>query len=172
MQHYAAETVIWLVFYKKGTGKPSISYAAAVDEALCFGWIDSIIKKLDDEKYARKFTPRNKDSYWSDLNKQRAAKMTEEGRMTRAGMNMIETAKRTGHWTGKPKPELNLTIHPEFNAALKTNPRANEQFDMLTYSCQKQYILWINTAKKPETRAKRINEAVKLLAKGEKLGLK
>jgi uncharacterized protein YdeI (YjbR/CyaY-like superfamily) len=172
VQHYADEAAVWLVFYRKETGKPSIAYDAAVEEALCFGWIDSIIKKLDAQKYARKFTPRTKDSYWSNLNKQRAAKMITEGRMTQAGMALIETAKHTGRWKGKPRPELVLTIHPDFRTALKANPLANKHFDTLSQTSRKQYIIWINTAKRPETRAKRINEAVTLLAKGEKLGLK
>ena len=94
MEH-AKENEIWLVFYKKAMGRPTINYGAAVEEALCFGWIDSIIKKIDDTKYARKFTIRKDQSKWSELNKKRAEKMIKEGRMTEAGFSKIKIAKQT-----------------------------------------------------------------------------
>ena len=90
------EKEVWLIYYKKHTGKPRIPYDDAVEEALCFGWIDSTVKRVDDEKFAQKFTPRKNKSNWSDLNKKRAKKMIREGRMTKAGLTKIEEAKRNG----------------------------------------------------------------------------
>ena len=92
--NHATKDGIWLIFYKKETSRPSIAYEIAVEEALCFGWIDSIIKKIDAARYARKFTPRSDKSYWSQLNKKRAAKMIRRGRMTEVGLAKIKTAKK------------------------------------------------------------------------------
>ena len=97
-RNHDAQSEVWLVFYKKHTGKPTIPYDSAVEEALCFGWIDSIIKRVDNERYVRKFTPRKGRSIWSKLNKKRASKMIREGRMTEAGLKMIDEAKKSGEW--------------------------------------------------------------------------
>ncbi|MCK4233163.1 hypothetical protein KAX75_01940, partial [candidate division WOR-3 bacterium] len=98
-KNYATKKEVWLIYYKKHTGKPIILYEDTVEEALCFGWIDSIIRGIDDEKYARKFTPRTEDSGWSELNKKRAKKMIAAGKMTKAGLQKIEEAKRNGIWS-------------------------------------------------------------------------
>jgi uncharacterized protein YdeI (YjbR/CyaY-like superfamily) len=163
---------IWLVFYKKKTDKPALAYETAVEEALCFGWIDSIIKKIDDSKYARKFTPRKNQSKWSQINKKRASKMIEEGRMTKTGISRIEFAKQTGQWDQNAGPNIDFNISPEFAAALNKNHRANENFETLAPTYRRQYTGWINTAKRPETKKKRIAESIALLQNGEKLGLK
>jgi uncharacterized protein YdeI (YjbR/CyaY-like superfamily) len=167
------ETEVWLVYYKKETGKPSIPYGASVEEALCYGWVDSLIKKLDEEKYAHKFTPRKEESKWSKSNKQRVEKMIAEGRMTDHGLRLVEAAKRSGSWENPVQaPKMDFEIHPEFSAALADNPKAQAGFDGLASSHQKRYITWIAIAKRPETRQKRIAEALEMLARGEKLGLK
>ncbi|MDH4239312.1 MAG: YdeI/OmpD-associated family protein [Phycisphaerae bacterium] len=171
-RHYATESVIWLVFYKKGTSKPTIDYEAAVEEALCFGCIDSIIKKIDDEKYARKFTPRKDQSYWSELNKKRAVKMMREGRMTSAGLAKIEVAKKTGLWGQTGRPNISLDIPLKFARALDKNKKAKENFEKLAPSYRKHYIGWIQAAKRDEIKEKRTRESVFLLEKGERLGLK
>lgn len=171
-QNYKTENEIWLIFYKKETGKPILPYDAAVEEALCFGWIDNIIKKIDDTKYARKFTRRNDNSRWSALNKRRAAKMIKEGKMTKAGLSKIKTAKKTGQWKPAGKPKIDLTLTSEFKDALNRNRRAKNNFEKLAASYRKQYIGWINLAKRVETKKKRIAESIALLEKGEKLGLK
>lgn len=171
-RHYAKESVIWLVFYKKETSKPTIAYEAAVEEALCFGWIDSIIKKIDDEKYARKFTPRKEKSYWSELNKKRAMRMIKEGRMTDAGLARIKAAKKRGLWKQTGRPRISFDMPSEFAQALDKNKKAKENFNKLAPSYRKHYIGWIQAAKRDETKKKRIRESIFLLAKGKRLGLK
>jgi uncharacterized protein YdeI (YjbR/CyaY-like superfamily) len=168
------EREAWLVFPRKHTGMASICYDDAVEEALCFGWIDSTIRKLDDDRYARRFTPRKPGSVWSDLNKTRADKVIGEGRMTDAGLRAVRHAKASGEWDrisgrerideGKPPPEL--------LEAFRGSPAAEAFFDTLPRSCRKQYIIWIAVAKRPETRQRRAQEAILLLERGERLGLK
>jgi uncharacterized protein YdeI (YjbR/CyaY-like superfamily) len=171
-RHYATEAGIWLVFYKKETSKPTIPYENAVEEALCFGWIDSIIKRIDAEKYARKFTPRQDNSKWSQLNKKRAGKMIKEGRMTDIGLAKIRTAKKTGLWDQDTRPQISLDIPPEFAKALARNKKAKDNFNRLAPSYRKHYIGWIAVAKRPETKKRRTEEAIALLKQGQKLGLK
>lgn len=171
-ENHAAEAGIWLIFYKKETSVPSIAYEAAVEEALCFGWIDSIIKKIDDERYARKFTPRSVKSVWSALNKKRVNKMIKQGRMTEVGLAKIKAAKKTGLWNKDPRRQISLDVPPEFAKALARNKMARENFDKLAPSYRKHYIGWITFAKRPETKKRRIDESIALLEKGQKLGLK
>jgi len=170
--NHAAEAGIWLVFYKKETSRPTISYEAAVEESLCFGWIDSIIKKVDTARYARKFTPRSDKSEWSQLNKKRANKMIKQGRMTKVGLAKIKTAKKTGLWAKDARPQISLDIPPEFAKALARNKKAKENFDRLAPSYRRHYIGWITVAKRPETKKRRIDESIALLEEGKRLGLK
>ena len=171
--HHDTEAEIWLVYYKKGAGKASVDYEASVEEALCYGWVDSIIKKLDETKYVRKFTPRKDDSKWSPSNIKRIKKLLKEGLMTEHGLQKVEAAKRSGKWDDPVQsPELNFEMHPEFARALVRNKRAKETFKSLAPTYQKQYLGWIEVAKKSETKSKRIREAIRLLEIGEKLGPK
>ena len=171
-KNHAAKPGIWLIFYKKETSKPTIAYEAAVEEALCFGWIDSIIKKIDAVKYARKFTPRSDKSKWSQLNIKRAYKMIKEGRMTKIGLAKIEVAKKSGLWDKDDRPQISLDVPPEFAKALARNKKAKENFDKLAPTYRKHYIGWISVAKRPETKKRRIEESIALLEKGQKLGMK
>jgi uncharacterized protein YdeI (YjbR/CyaY-like superfamily) len=171
-KNHGTEAGVWLVFYKKETSRPTIAYEVAVEEALCFGWIDSIIKNVDAARYARKFTPRSDKSKWSPLNKKRASKMIKEGRMTKIGLAKIETAKKTGLWDKDDRPQISLDVPPEFAKALACNKKAKESFDTLAPSYRKHYIAWISIAKRPETTKRRIEESIGLLEKGQKLGLK
>jgi uncharacterized protein YdeI (YjbR/CyaY-like superfamily) len=172
-KYHGRSEEIWLVFYKKHTGRPTVTYNQAVEEALCFGWIDSIIKRIDAERYAQKFTPRRKSSKWSRTNIARAKKMMESGRMTDAGMQKFQPVLE-----GKTKPEekrpiiKDLPLPPAFEKALNEHPKARDNFESLAESHQRPYLLWISLAKKEETRTRRIKEAIRLLRKGEKLGLK
>ena len=163
---------VWLIFYKKGTGKPSIDYEAAVEEALCFGWIDSLVRKIDEERYVRKFTPRKDKSVWSELNKKRIKKIIVEGRMTEFGMGKIIAAKKSGKWYEDDRPDISLTMPPLFRGALNKNKKAKENFDKLSPSQRKNYIGWIATAKREETIEKRIEESIKMLKQAKKLGMK
>lgn len=164
---------IWLVYYKKATGIPSIGYNASVEEALCYGWVDSLIKSIDDQRYARKFTPRKDDSKWSPSNIRRVEKLIAAGRMTEHGLEKVEAAKKSGSWDSPiQKPQLDYDIPEAFARALEENPKARRTFEELSPTYQKQYLGWIITAKRPETREKRIRESVHLLEQGKKLGLR
>jgi uncharacterized protein YdeI (YjbR/CyaY-like superfamily) len=171
-ENHDKEKEVWLIFYKKHTGKPGVPYDDAVEEALCFGWIDSIVKRIDDEKYAQKFTPRKPDSKWSQSNKKRVEKMIKEDRMTEAGLALINAAKKSGKWEQVISQPKELNIPPGVKDALSANKKAWENFNKLAPSYKKQYIGWITTAKKEETRQLRLKEAVEILIQGKKLGLK
>jgi uncharacterized protein YdeI (YjbR/CyaY-like superfamily) len=170
--HHATETGVWLVFYKKETAKPTIAYEAAVEEALCFGWIDGIVKKIDEARYARKFTPRRGSSGWSELNKKRAERMMRQGRMTEAGLAKISAAKKSGLWDKDPRPEISFDVPPELARALVRNKKAKENFDKLAPSHRRHYIAWIAIAKRAETKRRRVKESIALLERGRKLGLR
>lgn len=164
---------IWLVFFRKGKGEQELDYEAAVKEALAYGWIDSIIKKMDDRRYARKFTPRKAVSKWSSLNKKRVEEIIRDGLMKPAGMAAVRAARENGGWDRPDaRPQLTFRMHPDFRKALTGNPAAAAAFDTMTRTHQKEYLGWIKTAKHPETRERRIKESIKLLAEGKKLGLK
>jgi uncharacterized protein YdeI (YjbR/CyaY-like superfamily) len=166
-RHHRLESEVWLVFCKRHTGQPSISYDDAVDEALCFGWIDSLIKRLDDDRYARKFTPRKPGSRWSTANRKRYARLKASGRLKPAGMKLAPTA-RDGD---APRPSL-TSIPRYIEQGLKRHRAAWKFFQSLAPSYRRQYIAWIDFAKREETKAKRLREAITMLAAGEKLGLK
>ena len=169
-KHQATEREVWLVYPKKGTGKPSVTYLESLEEALCFGWIDSLIHKIDEEKYARKFTPRRPDSKWSELNKHLVAKLVKQGRMTGAGLATVDFILPGAD---EPRPQrLELTLPDWLKAGLMTNPIAWEYFSHLPPSHQRAYIGWISTAKMEETRQRRIREAIVRLEKNERLGMK
>jgi uncharacterized protein YdeI (YjbR/CyaY-like superfamily) len=165
-KHHTSSPGVWLVFYKAHTGVKSISYEDTVREALCFGWIDSLIKRLDDNRYAFKVTPRQPTSKWSDLNRKRWAELKAAGLLTPAGL----AAAPTSH-TYAPRPVI-----PELPAyianALKANSLAWKFFRELAPTDRRDFVVWIHTAKRPETRARRIRESIALLAAGKKLGLK
>lgn len=162
----------WLVFQKKHSRRPSLDYEEAVEEALCYGWIDSIIQRINDHSYRRKFTPRKADSAWSKTNKQRVEKVTQAGRMTEFGQAKVEFAKKSGRWAVDPQPLIARDAPPELAEALDLNKSAREFFETLAPSYRRQFIGWIAMAKRPETKAVRVRESVTLLARGEKLGLK
>ena len=163
---------VWLIFYKKETGKPSIDYETAVEEALCFGWIDSLVKKIDEQRYSRKFTPRKDNSVWSESNKKRVKKVIKEGGMTEYGLNKVKAAKKSGKWYEDASPDISFNIPTDFEKALKKNNKAKENFKKLSPTHKKYYIGWIATAKREKTIEKRIEESIKMLNQGKKLGLK
>lgn len=163
---------IWLVYHKKQTGKGSLEYEESVDEALCFGWIDSIIKRIDAATYCRRFTPRKDSSRWSDSNRNRVERLIKEGAMTEFGLAKVEAAKRSGNWARDSRPTLTLDVPQDFSEAQARNQRAKGFFEKLAPSHRKHFIAWIVTAKRPETRARRLQECLAFLGKGEKLGLK
>jgi uncharacterized protein YdeI (YjbR/CyaY-like superfamily) len=172
-KYYASESEIWLIFYKKPSKYPNLSYDDAVEEALCFGWVDSIIQKIDDEKYARKFTPRVNTAKWSASNLARAAKMVKEGKMTKVGLAKITVPlPDSSQADQKPATQAELTIPEGIRQVLMANPRAWDNFNRLAPSYRRQYIRWIMFPKREETWLKRAREALELLERGEKLGLR
>jgi len=170
--HHQNFSEVWLIFYKKHTSKPTLDYESSVEQALCFGWIDSIIKNLDEEKYVRKFTPRNPHSNWSEINKKRANKMIRENQMTKFGMEKILSAKESETWNMSSRQDVSLVLPEKFKETLSNNLKAKDFFEQLAPSYKKQYIGWISAAKQQKTRNKRIKKAIDLLNKKEKLGLK
>jgi len=170
-EHHAGETELWLVYYKKHTGKQSVGQAEAVEEALCYGWIDSIVKTIDDQRYMQKYTPRKEKSNWSALNKKRVAKLVRRGKMTAAGRAKIDAAKQNGSWSRLDPIEQDLEMPPGLETALRRNKKARAFFDALAPSHKKQYLYWVATAKRDETKKKRIRETVKRLAAGRKPGI-
>ena len=172
-KHHRTEREVWLVFFKKQTGRRSIPYGDALEEALCFGWIDSIIKKIDGEKYVRKFTPRTNRIKWSELNLKKVRELMAKGLMTKAGLSKIDDGllKGTKKTTAR-RAAAELQIPPYLNQALEADPKAMEYFGKLAPSYQKLYIGWIDSAKKEETRLRRLKEAIDKLSRGEKLGMK
>ena len=161
--NHTTEDGVWLIYYKKESGKPRVDYDEAVEEALCFGWIDSRPNKIDDESYMQLFSPRKAKSPWSRLNKERIKRLIEQGLMTPAGMTKIEAAKRDGSWTIYDEIE-DIVIPDDLAAALMDNEAARVNFEAFGDSYKKGILWWIKTAKRPETRAKRVKETVELAA--------
>ena len=165
--HHDSVSEIWLIFHKRHTGVDSISYDDAVDEALCYGWIDSLVRRLDDARFARKFTPRKADSRWSTANRRRYAELASRGLLAASGLTRAPTA-RSGD---APRPPID-ELPPYIDRALRSNRLAWNTFEHLAPSYRRAYIAWIDAAKREETKEKRLHEALGLLAAGHKLGLK
>ena len=163
---------VWLVYYKQHTGKPTLEYDESVEEALCFGWVDSLIKKLDEDRFARKFTPRKLHSRWSESNRKRVAVLLEQGLMTEAGMKCVEAAKTSGLWDADDRKQLSDQPSVEFIRALGERHAARVVFEQLTDAQRRQFVMWINEAKQELTRRRRIRESISLLEQGRKLGMK
>jgi uncharacterized protein YdeI (YjbR/CyaY-like superfamily) len=161
---------IWLIIYKKHTGKPGISLEEAVEEALCFGWIDGVLRPIDDEKYALRYSPRKKGSIWSEVNKRRVRKLIKQGRMTEAGLAKIREAKTNGEWHAATHREDTTNIPADLKKALKTNQQTWRNFESLAPSQKKMFLYWITSAKTDKTRQRRIQETVRLVAENKKLG--
>jgi len=168
--HHDREKEIWLVYNKRHTGAPRVEYDDAVEEALCFGWIDSIVRTIDADRYAQKFTPRKAKSKWSELNRRRFAKMVREGKMTPAGLAKSPPQDENG--ATKNKPSAGDSVPGYIEEALRANGVAWANFSNLAPSYRRLYVGWIENAKKEETRRKRLAEAVSLLEQNKKLGLK
>jgi uncharacterized protein YdeI (YjbR/CyaY-like superfamily) len=163
-EKHDSEKSIWLQIYKKESATPSITYDQAVDDALCYGWVDSKINKGDANYFFQFFAKRNPKSNWSRVNKAKVEKLIAAGLMTTAGLALINLAKKTGTWTALDEVE-NLTLPDDLKSALDKNKTAADYFDAFPRSVKRGILEWILNAKKPETRAKRIAETVSLAAK-------
>jgi uncharacterized protein YdeI (YjbR/CyaY-like superfamily) len=164
-EHYASAPGVWLVFFKKGSGQPSVTYDEAVEEALCFGWIDSLMNPIDEQRFKQVFTPRKPGSRWSRLNKQRVENMLAQGRMTPAGQEKITTAQQDGSWSALDAVD-DLIQPDDLAAALAADPTAQAGYQALTASQQRMILSWLHSTRKPETRRQRIAQAAASLAQG------
>jgi uncharacterized protein YdeI (YjbR/CyaY-like superfamily) len=168
---------VWLVFWKKHTGKQRLSYEQAVEEALCVGWIDSTIRRLDEERYAQQFTPRTDSTKWSPSNRVRLRRLLAAGRMTPAGLARIDASMLAAVQDPAPVvrprgPRPPAHLPPELEAVLRESPEAWAAFQRLAPSHRRNYVGWITAAKREETRRRRLAEAVDRLSRGEPLGMK
>ena len=175
--NYVTSQGIWMIFYKKHSVIGGIQYEEALEEELCFGWIDSLVKKIDDDQYARKFTPRKDTKKWSQLNKRKVVELIKGGKMTRAGLDKIDTSvmstlpdQEESKFVEEKNPGFNMPgfIVSEF----AKNEPALINFQNLAPSYQRQFIALITSGKKRETRMNRIQESIGLLIENRKLGLK
>jgi uncharacterized protein YdeI (YjbR/CyaY-like superfamily) len=167
-KHHDSETEIWLVFYKLHTGRKSPAYEETVEEALCFGWVDSLVRRLDDDRFARKFTPRNADSRWSPSNIRRYAELQRRGRLTPAG----QARPPTSRIAVAPARRATPTPPPYIERAFRSAPKAWKEFEKLAPSHRRAFIGWIDAAKREETKQRRLKESIAKLEAGERLGLK
>jgi len=166
--NHSSVAEVWLVFHKRHTGTLAVEYEDAVEEALCFGWVDSLVRRLDADRFARKFTPRKSDSVWSESNRRRYAVLEAHGLLAPAG----RVRPPTGRSPVPPARRTFAKVPPYIARAFKAVPRAWATFEKLTQEQRRKYLGWIEAAKREETKARRLAEAVRLLARGEKLGLK
>jgi uncharacterized protein YdeI (YjbR/CyaY-like superfamily) len=163
---------VWLVFLKGANADQELTYEQSLDEALCYGWIDSLIKRIDDERYARKFTPRKPVSKWSEVNKRKVTELERQGRLKAPGKAVVAAARENGCWDGLGRLPILDEPPPELAKALAGNMKARDFFMSLAPSYRTRYIMWIASAKRPEIRLKRAQEVVQRLADGMKPGLK
>jgi uncharacterized protein YdeI (YjbR/CyaY-like superfamily) len=169
-EHHDSESEVWLVFHKIHTGVASIDYKDALDEALCFGWVDSLVKRLDDQRYARKFTPRRADSRWSAINRKRYAALAASGRLKPAGIRRAPTDR--SYAALPPRFQMPSEVPPYIQNELNKHPIALRHFKKLAPSHRRRYLGWIESAKRDETKVRRLKEAIGLLTAGKPLGLK
>ena len=166
MDNHETSPGIWLIYHKKNSKNKSVSYDDAVEEALSFGWIDSKVNALDDERYMQVFTPRKPGSHWSKLNKERIRKLMKDGLMQPAGLKKVEIAKKDGSWAFLDDIE-NIVIPEDLKSALENEKTALENFQEMGNSEKKQILYWIATAKRQETRMKRIEKSTKAVAENK-----
>ena len=165
---------VWVIFYKRTVrraGLPTLTYGTAVEQAICFGWIDGLKRRVDDERYAHRCTPRKSDSRWSESNRARLTKMRSLGLMTPAGEAAVEASVRSGAWD-KPASSAPVEAPEELITALESDAQARSGWATLPPSAQRRYEVWIGMAKREETRARRLAESLDLLRRGEKLGMR
>ncbi len=168
-ENHAAIEGIWLQFYKKDSGVATISFAEALDEALCFGWIDGQLKRHDERSWIHKFTPRRPKSTWSKRNIEHVERLIQEGKMTQAGLRQIELAKNDGRWQIAYDPPSAMQVPDDFLALISKDKKAKAFFETLNRA-NRYSIAWrLQTAKKPETREKRMKEIFAMLKEGKKI---
>jgi uncharacterized protein YdeI (YjbR/CyaY-like superfamily) len=167
-EHQASDGV-WIKFAKKGSGVETVVYAEALDVALCYGWIDSQVRSVDERFYLQRFTPRRARSKWSQVNRAKIEELTKQGRMRPAGLEQVELAKADGRWEAAYASPANMQIPDDLRAALDASPSAAEFWAGLNKSNRFAILYQLQDAKKPETRARRLGKFVGMLERGEKL---
>ena len=160
---------VWLFFYKKSAGKKGITIEDAVEEAICFGWIDGKLKRVDEERFMLRFSIRKDSSVWSQINRQRAEKLIADGKMTSAGLAKIEQAKESGYWDKAYTNKIKDELPSDLLEALKKDKKAIDNFQLFANTYQNMYIGWVNSAKSLETRKKRIDKVVEQALLNKKL---
>jgi len=170
-RNYDESKEIWLIYYKKSSDMPRVPYDDAVEEAICFGWIDTTVRTIDEARYVQRYTPRNSRSEWSEANVARAKKMISAGLMTEVGMEKFRNRRMTRR-LHEVDGSGELIVPVDLAEALEENGPAQANFTRLARSHRKQYVRWINDAKRQETRERRIREAVAMLAEDKKLGMR
>lgn len=166
-KNYDKETEIWIGFWKKASGKTGMNYHQALDEALCFGWIDGLVNKHDDLSYKQRFTPRRAKSVWSKINTQKIERLIREGKMLPSGMAAVESAKADGRWDKAYDTPTNTKIPEDFMKELEKNVKAYAQFKTLNKTNLFAIAYRLQTAKKEETRMRRMNAIIQMLENGE-----
>ena len=166
---HAGSDGVWLKFAKKGSGVETVVYAEALEVALCYGWIDSQVKTLDERFYLQKFTPRRAKSKWSRINRDKIEELTKQGRMKPAGLEQVELAKADGRWEAAYAPPSSMEVPDDLRAALDASPKAAEFWAGLNKSNRFAILYQLQDAKKPETRARRLEKFVGMLERREKL---
>jgi uncharacterized protein YdeI (YjbR/CyaY-like superfamily) len=170
-EHHRDTPAIWLVLLKAHIDEPSVRYDQAVEEALCFGWIDGQLRRIDDRSHAIRFSPRRPGSVWARSNVERVEKLIVEGRMRPEGMALVEEAKRRGTWAAAVS-DRSATTPADLQAALDADPAASERWRTWAASHRRQYVHWVLAAKRPETRERRIADVVQRAAAGVRPGEK
>jgi uncharacterized protein YdeI (YjbR/CyaY-like superfamily) len=168
-EHHASSSGAWLRLAKKASGLRSLSYVEAVEAGLCFGWIDGQKKGYDERSWLQRFTPRGPQSIWSKVNRAKAEALIAAGRVRPAGLAAVERARQTGRWDAAYDPASTATVPEDLQAALDASERADAFFKTLSGANRYALLFRIQTAKKPETRARRIQEFIAMLERGEKL---
>jgi uncharacterized protein YdeI (YjbR/CyaY-like superfamily) len=166
-RHHSDSSGVWLQIAKKASGIPSITYAEALDVALCYGWIDGQKGSLDADYFLQRFTPRRAKSKWSKINVDKVARLTETGRMRPAGVAQVEAAKTDGRWEAAYGGMATIAVPEDLAAALDANPAAQEFFETINRTNRYAVLYRIHDAKRPDTRAKRIATIVQMLAQGK-----
>ena len=167
-KNYDKSSEIWILAFKRHTGKTSISYEEALEEAICYGWIDSRMRRIDDERHMWRFAPRKPNSIWSLSNRARAERLIREGRMTSAGMEKIMAAKKSGKWDTAYAPSKPPRLPRDLKEALMKNRKAWTNFQAFAKSYRTTYIYWVTAAKREDTRKKRIEQVVEKAAQNLK----
>jgi len=167
--HHADHPGVWLVLHKKGGQTTALTYTQALDEALCFGWIDGQIARRDEDSYRQRFTPRRPNSPWSARNVEHVARLTEAGRMQPAGIAAVDAAKAQGRWQAAYRGQADMQTPPDLAQALAANPAAAATFDQLDAANRYAIVYRLNAVKRPTTRDRKLAEYVDMLARGESI---